>query len=829
MGYALHSGMNAINFKQRHLPWWRLITPLLLMLFAACSYLLAAFAPSLPVITVSDMRHVDVSYDPTGALQENDLILAANQLSPDTWADTGLNRVAEVDSIYRVTINRDNRILTVTTRSQIFPFHQMALRWTGPLLVLLGCLFVVTILSLLRKLTPAEQGVRVAFIGLSISLILIPLRNTPPLNWIAEPIIGPIMMISTGMLSGAFVFFLGYSHRARIWHPFWLPVGIYAIGFLICVAALLLVPGTGLQRATFITGKLVPSIAIIIASITTFLSIYSYRKTRNPAARAQLRWIAWGLLIGVPPWLALFAIPTLFEMGNPLAYAISMVPMTAVPVSFSLAILRFRLLDVDEILNRSIAYSLMLVGLGTIYTITIATLSRVLVPIAGIQLNSVTNFIATVLIAGCFNPMLRIARLVVNRYLYRSRYNLLQLIRAAGRNLRGIEGWNALLPLLGEELPKQLNIEQAMLLLLEDGKYVGYARDGQQVTIELPPNWPLERALILQNWRDNNSPAWAQPLLDYGFQLAFILVAGGRSVGMYALGQLKSGGWYDRQAIAALDELSDRIAGAVENARLLEQNSAQASLRYELAVARRIQESLLPATTLSHGQLDIAAINLSASDVGGDLYAMQRRDPCSISLAVGDVSGKGVPAALMMAVTSAVLNTVSAQEEAPDVVLERVNQQLRSYTAQNRQNVALCYLLFKAKGCTPADNSYFQLQAANAGAIPPLLRRADGTTEWLEIGGLPLGSPLPSNAYPVSCHTLGPGDMLLLCTDGLLEAHSPQGELLSFDGVAELFAKAPCDQDAQAAIDAMLKGLNAFTEGIEVDDDVTIVIVRVRC
>lgn len=798
------------------------------MFLAACSYVLAAFAPSLPVITVDDMRHVNVSFDPSGALQEGDLILAANQLSPDTWADNGLSRVAEVNSIYQVTVNRDGHLLTVTTRSQVFPFHQMALRWTGPLLVLLGCLFVITILSLLRTITPAEKGVRVAFIGLSISLILIPLRNTPPLNWIAEPIIGPIMVISTGMLSGAFVFFLGYSHRARIWHPFWLPATIYGVGLIISMAALYLVPGTGLQRATFITGNLVPLIAVIMASIITVLSVYSYRKTRNPAARAQLRWIALGLLMGVPPWLALYAIPALLGMGSPVAYALSMLPMTAIPISFSLAILRFRLLDVDEILNRTIAYGLMLAGLATIYTLTIAILTRALLPVVGAQLNSVTSFLATVLIAGLFNPILRISRLLVNRYLYRSRYNLIQLIRAAGRNLRGIEGWAALLPLLGEQLPKQLNIEQAMLLLLEDGKYVGFARDGQQVTIDLPKNWPLERALILQNWRDNNSPEWAQPLLDHGFQLAFILVAGGRSVGMYALGPLNAGGWYDRQSIVALDELSDRIAGAVENARLLEQNSAQASLRYELAVARRIQESLLPATTLSHGQLDIAAVNISASDVGGDLYAMQQRNACSISLAVGDVSGKGVPAALMMAVTSAVLTTVSTEEEAPDLVLERVNHQLRNYTAQNSQNVALCYMLIKALGSPSEPSSQFELQAANAGAIAPLLRHADNSSEWLDIGGLPLGSPLPNKGYPVVSHKLNPGDMLLLCTDGLLEARSPNGQLLSFEGVTDLFSKAPQGQDAHSVLKSMLKGLNSFTEGLEPDDDVTIVVVRVR-
>lgn len=813
--------------KQRHLRWWGLIAPGIMLFFTLCCYSVVAFGPNLPIVTDSSMQRVEASYDPSGSIRDGDLILLVDDRSPDAWADDGIRSVDEARETYKISVVREGTIVTSTIKAGHIPFLQMLMRWTGPLLMLLASLFVATLVGTLSNGGSAEQGLLLAFLGIAGNLAILPLIGTPPLSWIVAPLVSIAQVVTIGFVSGLLVFFLGYPQPSRFWHPRLLPLATYAGVIGAGLLALLLVPGTTLERAAFTNRIIVTSLALGIALIGTLLSVRAYRRTHDATARAQLRWIAWGMLIGVPPWVGLFAIPLLLGVGSSQLYALSLLPMLAVPISFALAVLRFRLLDVDEVLNRSLVYMITTVGLGVIYTVLILGLSFLLGPLLGQNTLSIVGFLTTLAIAALFNIAVRMAKRFVDRIFYRERRELLRNVRAAARDLRVVEGWSALLPLLGDRLPERLHIEQAMLLLEEHGTYQGYARDGGSVTISIPEDWNLDRPIILQSWTPETSPSWAAPLIARGFQLAFVLVAGGRPVGVYALGRQQSGSWYDRQSIAALDELADRIAGTIENARLIEQNAAQASLRYELAIARRIQESLLPAAQLTYGPLDVAAINLSASDVGGDLYALQERDGSGLTLAVGDVSGKGVPAALMMAVTSAVLTTVSAEVRAPDSVLRQVNRQLKDYTAQNRQNVALCYL-----SLTPVQHGRtaicYTLEAANAGAIAPLLRHADGTTEWLEIGGLPLGSPLPSDLYPVATRTLHPGDTLLVCTDGLLEAQSADGTLLSFDGVADLLASVPPAADAQTTLDAILAALTLYTDGHDAQDDVTVVVVRIR-
>lgn len=834
-----------VTLPARRLRWSSLALPVLVLLLGTCAYGYRWLTPTLPFISGSDLRHVGNPFHAQVPLQTEDEILQIDGRTPDEWAQAGLAGLHYLAASYHVTISRNGAIRTVEVAAEYVPLRLGLLWWSSALALGLATLFVSALVGLVGGRGPGEQGLRLAFLGLGLYLLCaIPLVGAPPLSWVFEPLLIPVQIIGIGLTSGIAVFFLCYPRPVLARHPYVVPLVIYSTSLVSATVALLLSPDDLLARSTVVTRQIVNSLAIMHALLAIGLGIRTYRNTRSPVVRAQFRWLLWGGIVGPTPWLILWAVPIAL-LNDPLVPfpALVMFPCLALPFSFALAILRYRLLDVDTVLSRTLVYLLLSLALGGIYALVIATTSQLVPHLLGIN-DKVIFFLATLLCAALFSPALRIAQHMVDRVCYRGRYVLLNEIDSLRRDLRNVAGWETLLPLLNRHIPQRLGIDRAQLLLWENDQFVPPrnhgAEDGQSeardLHIQMPTDWPLERPLMLQNWEQANSGEvldnpdqddadlrWGRSLRATGYQLAFILVAGGRPVGLYALGRQFSGDWYERSVIAALGSLADRVAGAVENARLLEQTAAQARLRHELTIAQNIQRSLLPEGFLRHGHLEVATLTLPASDVGGDLSTVQPLSKGSLAAAVGDVSGKGIGAALLMAVTSAMLRTMISEGESPPRLLARLDQLLQSYTAQNNQNVALCYLhLYSTRD---AD---YRLLAASAGAIPLLVRRANSRLEWLEMEGLPLGTGLETPFYKTVVTSLHPGDVVVICTDGLIEARNAAGTLLSFSGIECALAQVPMHLSAQAIVQHLLTAMQDHVNGSEAEDDVTIMVIRVE-
>ncbi len=253
-----------------------------------------------------------------------------------------------------------------------------------------------------------------------------------------------------------------------------------------------------------------------------------------------------------------------------------------------------------------------------------------------------------------------------------------------------------------------------------------------------------------------------------------------------------------------------------------------ASLHRELSIAQEMQQRLLVAASPEWADLEVLGFNAPAREVGGDLYAFHMfaaDGPAarSYAVALGDVSGKGVPAALLMAISLSSLRSTLDQHLAPNKVLSALNRVILPYTGGSRQNCALAYVELSATGRAQKP---FAATFANAGAIPPLIRRIDGALEWLDASGLPLGLALSSNHdYQQVSALLGPGDLLLLLSDGVVEARNDQGELFGFERLEALVTALPY-ADLTSTMAYMRRELEAFTGNVPPHDDVTIVLVR---
>lgn len=235
----------------------------------------------------------------------------------------------------------------------------------------------------------------------------------------------------------------------------------------------------------------------------------------------------------------------------------------------------------------------------------------------------------------------------------------------------------------------------------------------------------------------------------------------------------------------------------------------------ELAMARRIQQSLLPPARPGWDAPDLACWSGPAREVGGDFYAYARMPDGRVGLSVGDVSGKGLPAALLVSTCLALLRGATVGAASPGELLASLDLALADSTRATRQNCALCCV----------DLAGGSLRAANAGGIAPLVRRAGGRVEWVDAGGLPLGTGLAGSGYSDSRAQLAPGDMLVLVSDGVLEAVDEAGQLFGFERLEAAVAALAADT-AFAAVAELREALAAFTGRADPHDDMTIVALR---
>src|ERR687897_400391 len=296
--------------------------------------------------------------------------------------------------------------------------------------------------------------------------------------------------------------------------------------------------------------------------------------------------------------------------------------------------------------------------------------------------------------------------------------------------------------------------------------------------------------------------------------LAVPVTVGGDQVGTYAM-------YHDITELKRIEEqvrqlnrdLEKRVAERTEqlkSAMAKQQQEAQERERIEqeLRVARMIQQTLLPKSLpeLEGHQLEV--YYQPAREVGGDFYDFLRLPDGRLGLIVGDVSGKGVPAAIVMAITRTMLRA-AYHLGSPGQILEQVNDNLLPDIPPNMFVTCLAALL---------DSSTGRLQYANAGHDLPYVRHANGVSR-LQASGMPLGL-MPDMTYEEKEVTLQPGESILLYSDGLVEAHSPQREMFGFPRMQRYVGAHP---EGAALIDSLLAELEQFTgEEWEQEDDITL-------
>ncbi len=285
-----------------------------------------------------------------------------------------------------------------------------------------------------------------------------------------------------------------------------------------------------------------------------------------------------------------------------------------------------------------------------------------------------------------------------------------------------------------------------------------------------------------------------------------------RRIGVLYLDSRERGALLSSTAVSALETLAHEAAAAIEHARLYRESEAKARLDRELAIAAEIQQALLPQARRTEAHFDVIGSSTPCRAIGGDFFEYVDQAPDAFGLALGDVAGKGPPAALLTAMLQGMI-AAQAATGGPAATMARINDGLIRRAVSARYATAFYGVL--------APDGRFTY--CNAGHNPPFLVGAHGTRR-LETGGLVVGL-FPDVPYDEETITLEPGDLLVLFSDGISEAFDVAGNDFGDDRILEVVQARAADP-VPDLMTALLEAVKAFCAGAEPSDDQTVVLLR---
>ncbi len=584
--------------------------------------------------------------------------------------------------------------------------------------------------------------------------------------------------------------------------------------------------------------------------------LHSYHSYRDPLQKQRVRILTIGTVTAVVPFLVFKVALEEMTANSNLAF-LGIAPLVVIPASFGYCIARYRVMQVEVILKRSLIYT-MLTGVVVAFYFVLALGLGVLFVRLSRQTSQIVLVAATLGIAALLWPARTRVQDLLDRRFFRTRSHLASVLQDFSREIPRLIQREALLQRVGTRLCRVLDLPALAVYLRDDsGPQVAWRLAGRVMPDPDPAvtpersrsghDFPEELALAMTAPRLErfNEPLWveapgtrpdelspaitreqeelAQRLTEQdslaraGLALLVPLASQGRLVGLFALPHKHSDDVFQVQDLDLLTIVAGQVALQVENSRLYEEEVEKQKLEEQLALARTIQSRLLPGRIPSVPGAELSAVNISSAQVSGDYYDLiERHDGC-LGLVISDVSGKGIPASLLASSLQAALRAHCDGNDSPGLILERVNRNLHAST--DPQHFATLFLAFY-------DPRTRCLRYSSGGHNPPVLRRCDGTIELLEEGGLPLGA-FDFGSYAEGEVALGSGDLLLLYTDGLTESCNEAGEEFGVERVAEALHRHH-DLPAAEFIRQLGEERQRFSGRVEADDDVTLVALKVR-
>lgn len=567
----------------------------------------------------------------------------------------------------------------------------------------------------------------------------------------------------------------------------------------------------------------------------------------NPDARRRLRVMLWGTWVAVTPFFSLMVYKLVsgargsFYDVAPGWYAfLALSLMMLFPLTMAYVIVVYRAMDVGVVIRQGLQYALATNG---VKVLQILLLIAVVIGTLLIVRNFGEDFwtqIAFVVGGIALIPMIDFAakrlRVWIDKKFFREAYDAEQILTDLSDDVRMMVETRPLLETVTSKISESLHVPQVSLLLKNGTSFA----PAHSLGFDTEPVVSLsENSIAMNKLRDNRhiilyddmtevtsvptvSLDEREQLRELNSQLLLPVAAKNELSGIISLSPKRSEEPYTSTDLRLLKSVATQTGLALENSRLTEAVAKEAAMKErlnaEVEIAREVQERLFPQELPAVKGLDYFGACRPALGVGGDYYDFLELPGGKFGIAIGDVSGKGIGASLMMASLQASLRG-QAIHSGDDLasMMSQVNRLVYETSTTNR------YATFFYAQFDPATR---KLSYVNAGHNPPFLIREGGSVETLEVGGPVIGMLPPMIvSYEMGTVELHNGDMIVGFTDGISEAMNPLEEEWGEDAMLEEL-KRLTDKPASEILSRIVAAADRFADGAKQHDDMTMIVVR---
>lgn len=649
------------------------------------------------------------------------------------------------------------------------------------------------------------------------------LRRFPRFGWVLFlPHVFHVVLI---LLMGESTNFLGRLDPAK-WMPF--GEGVLAQGSRLLRVGLGLLLDIHVRFFSFIN--------LAMAAASWLLLLRSARRTVNPKLRAQVQTLGLGLAVSLALYSGGDLVPEVFgfAIDRELRLPLVTISLLVGAVSIVVAIVRLQFLDVRYIVRRGLVYGLASGVIVAIYLFAGKQMDRLSAQIVG---QNLPVFETTFLVLSLFllQPVLSSIEAFVDRAYSRDGADLRNSLTRLSEEVSLLLEPHLVRDSVARVLRREMVLKTAAVVSRESPREefpLTIARED----LSTEPNWPAGEALVraIEGRREAVSarelaevpedPAdrdrLAQEFERLGVRMIIPMHAATRDrsstfVGAILLGEKMTETRLTFEESSLVAFVSHQVGISLVNGMMHRDRITQRLLEEEVATARKIQRNLLPENPPALLGWELCASNRPSRDVGGDYHDFLPLPGGHVGIAIGDVSGKGIGAALLMSNLQATLRVQALAGFPAHKLVEEVNRHIFKTTGSES------FISFFLGELEPEDGS---LTYSNAGHNAPLLVRENGEVEILDRGGLLLGV-FPEAKYELGSVVLEPGDVLVFYTDGVTEATNEAGDMFSEERLVEMLQESR-RQCVQEIHDELLERVRRFQNGRPLDDDLTLILVK---
>ncbi len=598
----------------------------------------------------------------------------------------------------------------------------------------------------------------------------------------------------------------------------------YFFAWIYASAALLVLATAYIQQQILLEALWLLNLYVVLPLSICITLLDNLSKSRGEE-RKQIRWPLWGTLIAVVGPITISS--SVATVKESLANHGVWIMITAdfqlikifyllIPLSFAFAILKYRLMDIDLIIKKTIVYAILTGIIVALYLSLVGGLGVLLVKSTGIKSEMVTIF-STLAIAALFVPVRNRVQNVVDRRFFRKKYDYPTALKTLSREISQAVEQQAMLKLVAEHLQPALQNRSVVVFSrgTYDRAYFATAKVGLpdeiigQLKFEVGSRFLTMMASPFEVHPQNLPEAEKLTLRKAGSAFIVPVKLKNELISFISLGTKLSDEDYDAEDKDFLTSVAEQMATGFDRVRLREQER-------DFEKAREIQQGLLPKKIPQLPGYEIACAWQPARAVAGDYYDVIKLSESALGICIADVVGKGMPAALLMSNLQAIVRAMASEDMPPKQLCEKANRVISNNITPGKF-ITFFYCLLDAQNK--------KLVYTNAGHNRPILFHQDGS--WLELkeGGLALGMSR-ERTYEQGEVELKSGDRLLLFTDGVTEVVNAEREEFGEERLVELLMKNR-ELDAAELRKRVLEAVTEFSGG-DFQDDVTMIVIAVE-